>query len=145
MKTSKNMKLLLILSAILLIAFSGCTAPSEQANGASQGDAKTPQGDMKTSQGDVKTSQGDVKTSQGDVKISGGKENVLASCVKGELQKLPMGRTQQIMGVVDYKGNPYCLAVITDEWGTIEAYGNGTYEFTIFKDLSGNVVTHRGN
>lgn len=122
MKTGKNTKILLVLLAVLLIAFSGCTAPSEQT---------------------ITSPGGDIKVSEG----SGGPD----WCKTGSsLTQGPQGQFSFVIkGLTTYKGQEVCEAYATYDQGGQSA--SVTYYFSkdskymhmIMKDASGNIISEQ--
>lgn len=113
MKTSKNTKILLILSIVLLIAFSGCTAPNEKV-------IKTPGGDVKVSEG---SGPGWCKT--GTTMTQTGPDGKQVSYA--------------IKGITTYEGKEVCESGWSSGEGSYTMYtgADGTYNVMIMKDTSG--------
>jgi hypothetical protein len=122
MKTCKTAKIMLVLSVVLLVAFSGCTAKNEQT-------INTPNGDAKVSQGVVGPDWCKTGTS-----MTQGQQGQFSFIIKG---------------LTTYKGQEVCEADATYDQGRHSA--NVTYYFSkdnkymhmIMKDVSGNVINEQ--
>jgi hypothetical protein len=116
MKTSKNTKVLIILSVVLLIAFSGCVSKSGQVANTSGGDIKV----SEVSGQDWCKSGTKMMTTGGD-----GKQTSLT-----------------VKGMVNYEGREVCEASWDSSEGTMTTYMNkdSTYYMMIVKDKSGNMI-----
>jgi hypothetical protein len=122
MKTSKNIKILLILSVILLMVFSGCTAPKEQV-------AKTPSGDVKVSEG-----SGGPDWCKAGTSMTQGQQGQFSFVIKG---------------LTTYKGQEVCEADATYDQGgqpaSVKYYfsKDNKYMHMIMKDASGKVINEQ--
>lgn len=122
MKTGKYTKTLLVLSVILLMAFSGCTGKNEQT---------------------INTSNGDMKVSQGVVGPDWCKAGTsMAQGQQGQFSFV-------IKGLTTYKGQEVCEAdAVYDQGGqsTSATYyfsKDNKYMHMIMKDASGKVINEQ--
>lgn len=113
MKAGKSTKIMLILSVVLLIAFSGCTAKNDQV-------IKTPNGDVKVSEG-----SGPDWCKKGTTVTATG----------------PDGRqvSYSVKGITSYEGKEVCESSWSSDDGSYKTYVNkdSTYSVMIFTDKSG--------
>ena len=116
MRTYKNTKILIIVSVVLLMAFSGCTAQNEKV-------VKTPNGDVKVSEGSGGASW--CKSGTTITTNSGGKQ---ASFV--------------IKGITNYEGKEVCESSVDSDEGSMTIYTSqdSTYYVMVTKDKSGKVI-----
>jgi hypothetical protein len=122
MKTGKGTKILLVLSVMLLIAFSGCTAKNEQT-------INTPNGDVKVSQGVVGPDWCKAGTS-----MTQGQQGQFSFVIKG---------------LTTYKGQEVCEADATYDQGgqsaSVKYYfsKDNKYMHMIMKDASGKIINEQ--
>lgn len=116
-KTSKNVKAIILLSIILLTAFAGCT-----------------------------TKEQTISTPGGDLKVSQGSGSGPAWCKTGTKMTMTGATGQQgsyeIKGIVNYEGREVCLAEYVSDEGSMEQYfsQDSSYMVMITKDKSGKVI-----
>lgn len=116
-KTGKNVKILMILSIILLIAFAGCTGKEQTIT--------TPDGEVKVSQG---SGSGPDWCKAGTKMTSTGPSGEQGSF--------------EIKGIVNYEGKSVCESEWTSNEGSMIQYFNedSSYLVMITKDKSGKVI-----
>lgn len=119
-KTGKNVKIFIILSIILLIAFAGCAAKDQT-----------------------------ITTPDGEVKVSQGSGSGPAWCKAGTKMTQTGANGQQgsyeIKGIVNFEGKEVCLSEVTSNEGTMEQYFNedSSYMVIISKDKSGKEISRQ--
>ena len=120
MKKDKNVKTIMILSIILLIAFSGCTTKDKT--------VVTPDGDVKVPHD---SGPGTAWCKAGTKFASEGAHGEPA--------------TYEIKGIVNFEGKEVCLSVITSDRESIEQYYNEDHsvDVKIVKDKSGKEISRQ--
>ncbi|NJD53370.1 MAG: hypothetical protein FIB07_10940 [Candidatus Methanoperedens sp.] len=116
-KTSKNVKAIIILSIILLTAFAGCT-----------------------------TKEQTISTPGGDLKVSQGSGSGPAWCKTGTKMTMTGATGQQgsfeIKGIVNYEGREVCMSEYVGDEGSMEQYfsQDSSYMVMVTKDKSGKII-----
>lgn len=114
MKTGKNMKILLVISVVLLIAFSGCTAKNEQT---------------------IKSPSGDVKVSVGQSGPDWCKAGTTMTTTSPDGKQV----SYAVKGITTYEGKEVCESGWSSKEGSYTIYtgADGTYNVMIMRDASG--------